>query len=98
VASAGTHPADRVNPGALAAAARHHLPLRRVRPRHVDDVRAPADLVVTVCDRAHEELPADLHWSVPDPVPAGTPQAFDAALEELERRVHGLTRAVSPAP
>ena len=32
-------------------------------------------LVITVCDQAHEELdPPDdwLHWSIPDPVPAGT--------------------------
>src|SRR3954469_16870513 len=35
VASAGTHPAQAVNPGALAAAARHDLPLRDVRPRQL---------------------------------------------------------------
>ena len=35
---------------------RHHLPLRRLRPRHIDEVQQDADLVVTVCDLAHEEL------------------------------------------
>jgi hypothetical protein len=28
-----------------------------------------------------------VHWSVPDPVPAGDEASFDAALEELARRV-----------
>ena len=72
-ASAGTRPADRIDPGAITAARRHHLPVRRVRPRHLSDVREDGDLIVTVCDLAHEELDgqAALHWSVPDPVPAG---------------------------
>jgi hypothetical protein len=50
------------------------------------------DLVVTVCDLAHEELGAQaaVHWSVPDPVPAGDPGSFDAALTELDRRVTRL--------
>jgi hypothetical protein len=49
-------------------------------------------LVVTVCDLAHEELGARaaVHWSVPDPVPAGDPGSFDAALTELDRRVTRL--------
>ena len=80
-ASAGTHPAQEIDPGAVAAAQRHHLPLPRVRPASIADVREDGDLVVTVCDLAHEELgePAALHWSVPDPVPAGDPGSFDAA-------------------
>jgi ArsR family transcriptional regulator, arsenate/arsenite/antimonite-responsive transcriptional repressor / arsenate reductase (thioredoxin) len=92
--AAGTHPAARINPGAIAAAQRHGLPLPRVRPRHLDEVAVDegADLVITVCDHAHETLGArpDLHWSVPDPVPVGRPEAFDAALTELSRRVADL--------
>ena len=54
--------------------------------------RSDDDLVVTVCDRAHEELgrPAAVHWSVPDPVPAGDPASFDAAVADLSRRVGRL--------
>ena len=37
--SAGTHPAAAIDPGAIAAAGRHRLPLPRLRPRHVGDVR-----------------------------------------------------------
>ena len=54
--SAGTHPAAAIDPGAIAAAARHRLPLPRLRPRHISEVRHDGDLVITVCDLAHEEL------------------------------------------
>jgi protein-tyrosine-phosphatase/DNA-binding HxlR family transcriptional regulator len=91
-ASAGTHPAAGIDPGAIAAAERHHLPLPRLRPRHISDVRHDGDLIVTVCDLAHEELAeaTAVHWSIPDPVPAGDPGSFDAALAELSRRVQRL--------
>jgi protein-tyrosine-phosphatase len=91
-ASAGTHPAVQIEPGALAAARRHRLPMRRLRPRHIGDVQQDGDLVITVCDLAHEELgrQAAVHWSVPDPVPAGDPVSFDAALAELSYRVERL--------
>jgi protein-tyrosine-phosphatase/DNA-binding MarR family transcriptional regulator len=88
-ASAGTHPATHIEPGAIAAARRHRLPMRRLRPRHISDVRRQGDLVITVCDLAHEELgrQAAVHWSVPDPVPSGDPASFDTALTELTSRV-----------
>ena len=90
--SAGTHPADRIEPGAIDTAVRHGLPLPRVKPRALADVVQNGDLVVTVCDLAHEELavPNELHWSVPDPVRVGTPAAFDAAYDEIESRVTAL--------
>jgi protein-tyrosine-phosphatase/DNA-binding HxlR family transcriptional regulator len=89
VASAGTHPAGAIAPGAIDAARRHRLPLPRLRPSRVSEVWHDGDLVVTVCDRAHEELGGlgAVHWSVPDPVPAGDRESFDAALAELDRRV-----------
>jgi protein-tyrosine-phosphatase/DNA-binding transcriptional ArsR family regulator len=90
--SAGTHPAAAIAPGAIAAAGRHRLPLPRLRPRHISEVRQDSDLVITVCDLAHEELGEALavHWSIPDPVPAGDPGSFDAALAELADRVGRL--------
>jgi len=90
--SAGTQPAPAIDPGAIAAAQRHRLPLPRLRPRHISDVRRQGDLVITVCDRAHEELDeaAAVHWSIPDPVPAGDPASFDAALAQLADRVGRL--------
>jgi protein-tyrosine-phosphatase len=91
-ASAGTRPASAIAPGAIEAARRHGLPMRRLRPRHISDVRQDGDLVITVCDLAHEELGglAAVHWSVPDPAPAGDDASFDAALDELGCRVRVL--------
>lgn len=90
--SAGTHPADRIDPGAIEVAGRHNLPLPRLRPRDFADVISEGDLVITVCDLAHEELsvPHGLHWSVPDPVRVGTDVAFDAAYDEIDGRVRTL--------
>ena len=98
-ASAGTNPAERIDPGAIAVAERHRLPLRRLRPRSIGDVQAGGDLVITVCDLAHEELGdrADLHWSVPDPARTGTPAAFDRAYHELTWRISDLAPRLRPA-
>lgn len=88
--SAGTHPASRVHPGAVAAAKRAGLDITGSIPRALERVGKLPGIVVTVCDQAHEELAPDdtwLHWSVPDPVPRGTRRAFDAALAELSERI-----------
>lgn len=95
--SAGTHPATAVHPGAVAAAERAGLALAAERPRHLGETEA-ADVVVTVCDRAHEELDVDAswwHWSVPDPAETGTAKAFDLALADLEHRIGALLQATS---
>lgn len=91
-ASAGTHPGRRIDPGAIDAAHRHGLPLPRARPRALGEVLGRDDLVVTVCDSAHEELGdlGGIHWSIPDPVRAGTQAAFDAAFDDISGRVHDL--------
>ena len=102
--SAGTHPAPAVHPGAIAAARRHRVPLAPVPPRHVDDVlrRDDADLVITVCDAAHEELalpdtnPGRLHWSVPDPARTGEDAAFDRVVTDLTGRIARVAPAVRP--
>jgi ArsR family transcriptional regulator, arsenate/arsenite/antimonite-responsive transcriptional repressor / arsenate reductase (thioredoxin) len=88
--SAGTEPAEAVHPGAIAAAARAGLDLREAAPRSLDAIRSMPPVVVTVCDRAHEELagpPQWLHWSIPDPVPDGGRAAFDATVAELRQRI-----------
>jgi protein-tyrosine-phosphatase/DNA-binding transcriptional ArsR family regulator len=97
-ASAGTHPAKAIDPGAVAAAQRHNLPLPRRRPRHISDVRHTGDLIITVCDLAHEELAGatTAHWSIPDPVPAGDQDSFDAALAQLADRVRRFTPRLVP--
>jgi ArsR family transcriptional regulator, arsenate/arsenite/antimonite-responsive transcriptional repressor / arsenate reductase (thioredoxin) len=90
--SAGTHPASRVHPGAIAAAKRAGMDIRGATPRTLDHVGELPGIVVTVCDQAHEELTPDdtwLHWSVPDPVTNGGRSAFDRALAALRERIGG---------
>jgi protein-tyrosine-phosphatase/DNA-binding transcriptional ArsR family regulator len=97
--SAGTHPAAEVHPGAIAAARRHGLNMRPRTPTYLDNVVARGDLVITVCDNAHEGLPADLariHWSIPDPGRAATRTAFDRAVDDLTVRIDRLVPTLQP--
>lgn len=90
--SAGTHPAMSVHRGAVAAARRAGLDLAAAQPKIVGRISGGTQ-VITVCDRAHEELtPASgwWHWSIPDPVELGTTAAFDAALADLDARITSL--------
>lgn len=94
VASAGTHPAERVHPRAIKVAHRHGLRLDFTGTAHLDDVVTDQDLVIAVCDSAHEDLTGTvrprLHWSVPDPVRTGTDAAFEAAYTDLAGRIDRL--------
>lgn len=93
--SAGTHPGAAIHPGAVAAAERHGLDLPDVAPRLLDEQDRRHSLVVTVCDRAHEELATDwAHWSIPDPVAAGGRRAFDEVVVSLADRTSSLARRV----
>lgn len=98
--SAGTHPSSCVHPGALAAARRHKLHLRPHTPRYLGDVLAAGDLVIAVCDNAHEELPSELarlHWSVADPARTARANAFDTAVDELTERIQHLAPTLKSA-
>ena len=92
--SAGTHPGNRVHPGAIAAAKRAGIDISGARPRALQPGDTDVDLVVTVCDRAHEELdvaPDWLHWSIPDPVDGAKVRAFDTTLAELAERIAAIS-------
>jgi ArsR family transcriptional regulator, arsenate/arsenite/antimonite-responsive transcriptional repressor / arsenate reductase (thioredoxin) len=97
-ASAGTHPAERVHPRAVRVARRHGLRLNGAGTAHIDDVVTDQDLVIAVCDNAHEDLTGAarprLHWSIPDPVRAGTDAAFEAAYTDLAGRID----RIAPTP
>ena len=96
--SAGTEPSPMIHAGAVAAARRAGLELGESAPRRL----APDDLthhVITVCDRAHEQL-ADRqdrshldqwHWSIPDPSIDGSDNAFDQALALIRDRIDAAT-------
>jgi protein-tyrosine-phosphatase/DNA-binding HxlR family transcriptional regulator len=99
VASAGTKPAARVHPRAIKVAHRHGLTVDPTGTAHVTDVVHDGDLVIAVCDNAHEDLSGgvrpQLHWSVPDPVRVGTDAAFEAAYTDLAGRIDRLAPAVA---
>jgi ArsR family transcriptional regulator, arsenate/arsenite/antimonite-responsive transcriptional repressor / arsenate reductase (thioredoxin) len=97
--SAGTHPGPRIHPRALAVAKRHGLHIETDRPKRLDDILHDDDLIVAVCDNAHEELGnafPRLHWSIPDPVPINTNAAFERAYIDIDRRIHHLTDLYAP--
>ncbi|GAA0495862.1 putative regulatory protein, ArsR family [Paractinoplanes deccanensis] len=98
VASAGTRPAARVHPRAVAVAHRHGLALDPAGTAHVDEVVHAGDLVIAVCDNAHEDMtgPARprLHWSVPDPARLDTDDAFETAYTELAGRIERIAPAL----
>jgi protein-tyrosine-phosphatase len=97
--SAGTHPADAVHPRAVQAAAAAGLDLNGAVPSSLDDLDERPDLVVTVCDLAHEELEQaglrELHWSTSDPAASGRLPAFHRALRSLETRIDRVAPLVA---
>jgi protein-tyrosine-phosphatase len=98
--SAGTHPGPRIHPRAIAVAERHGLRIERNRPKALDHVLHDDDLIIAVCDNAHEELGNTLprlHWSIPDPVPINTNAAFERAYTDINRRIHHLADLYAPA-
>lgn len=72
--SAGSHPAERVNPYAIRELEDRGIPWSGSVPRGLGEVeKQPWDLVITVCDRAKESCPVFsahptmAHWGLPDP-------------------------------
>ena len=91
--SAGTAPAERVHPGAVAAGRRAGLDLSDCRPRRVDRLDRGSQ-VVTVCDSVHESLEIGddwWHWSIADPIDSEDAAAFDHVVHEIHERIDHLT-------
>lgn len=97
-ASAGTHPASRINPKTRTAARRNGLTLVSTTPHSLDEVLRSEDLIISVCDAVNEELEpmanSRIHWSVPDPARLDSDEAFDSAVSELQDRVVALAPRV----
>ena len=98
-ASAGTHPAPRVNPLAVESLSRIGIRWTGHAPRTLDGLeREPWDFVITVCDHARETCPIFpgqpmlAHWGMEDPAAVeGTDEekrhAFDLARQLIARRI-----------
>jgi protein-tyrosine-phosphatase/DNA-binding HxlR family transcriptional regulator len=98
--SGGTHPARRIHPGAIRAAKERGCELPDSHPRPMPAI-GPTDLVITVCDKAHEELSATghsqrslIHWSVSDPLTSENSRAFEVVADVLSRRIDSLSSHV----
>ncbi len=88
-----------VHPGMVAAARRRHLPMRLLTPEHIDDVLRSDDLVspcATTPPRNCAAAVHRIHWSIPDSVRAGEPEAFDHTLAALTERIDRLVLALQP--
>jgi protein-tyrosine-phosphatase/DNA-binding transcriptional ArsR family regulator len=98
-ASAGTRPRAAMHPGAVRALRdRTGIDISGQRPRPLDAVAGTRfDHLVTLCDRAREELPAvgvttgrRSHWRSPHPAPRGDDSGFAALVADLDTRVRHL--------
>jgi arsenate reductase len=101
--SAGSHPAGRVRPEALAQIEFARMPVEDFRSKSWDEFAKPGapqmDFVFTVCDNAASEVcpvwpgqPMTAHWGVADPAATqGTPEQIERAFRDafviLDRRI-----------
>jgi len=98
--SAGSHPAGKVNPHALALLKRLNCPTDTLRSKSWEEFAAPSplvlDFVFTVCDNAAGEVcpvwpgqPMTAHWGIPDPAAAlGSDAEIALAFAETHRMLN----------
>ena len=105
--SAGTHPAPRVHPDAVALLGESGIDWSSKRPKTIEEVVDQHwDLIITVCDNAKESCPIFpgrpllAHWGVADPAHVEAPlerqRAFATAASILRWRID-LMLALPPA-
>jgi arsenate reductase len=100
--SAGSHPAGKVNPGALQVLQENGHSVDGLSSKSWDLFTATdapeIDIVITVCDNAAGETcplwpgsPITVHWGIADPAGIGNEEesrkAFEVAYQRLQRRV-----------
>lgn len=105
--SAGTQPAGRVHPEAIAAMREIGLDISAQRSKSIDEFRDRGfDLVITVCDDAAENCPvwlgrgAKAHIGFPDPAAASPNHVvaqFRAVRDALQDRLLSYLRQWQPA-
>ena len=104
--SAGSHPAGRVNPGALAKLSREGHDVEGLESKSWDVFSGasapPVDLVITVCDNAAGEScpiftgsPVTVHWGIRDPAIESDDDEliadeFDRAYAQLRGRIKAM--------
>lgn len=101
VRSAGSEPADRINPAVVEALGEIGLDASREFPKPLtDDAASAADVIVTMgCGDACPFYPGKryLDWQLDDP--AGQPLAAVRAIrDDIDARVRGLLSELLPPP
>lgn len=97
VLAAGTEPAHRLHPLAVAELDRRGMVPAQPRPAPLPASPDLGELRIVLCDHAYEAGVAGLHWSVPDPAVVGTSQAFREACDAIASRVARLAGRLVPA-
>jgi arsenate reductase (thioredoxin) len=100
VLSAGSEPADQVNPAAVQAMREKGVDLSGERPKLLSDSAVrQADVVITMgCGDACPFYPGKRYedWELPDPAGQGLEQVRPIR-DEIERRVRKLVQELAPA-
>jgi protein-tyrosine-phosphatase/DNA-binding transcriptional ArsR family regulator len=110
VTSAGSRPKPRLHPNtARVLGEQFGIDIAGQQPRHLDTLAGRRfDHVITLCDKAREvcpefpEHPHRIHWSIPDPAPAGATDqasypAFEHTAADINTRVRHLLPVLTPA-
>ena len=99
VFSAGSEPADRVHPMAIAVMDEMGMSLAGAKPKHLSQFLGdPWDYVITMCDRARDACPVfpgdveRIHWGFDDPAEAassdeGRQLVFRRVRDEIAQRI-----------
>lgn len=108
--SAGSHPAGKVNPFALAQLRKERIPAEGYRSKSWDEFGAPGaiqfDIVITVCSDAAGEAcpvwpgrPLKAHWGIDDPARVqGTDREKAEAFERAYARLYSKIRTLMAIP
>jgi arsenate reductase (thioredoxin) len=101
VTSAGSAPADEINPAVRAVMDEVGVDLSRAFPKKLTtDAVEAADVVITIgCGDACPVYPGKRHldWELPDPAGKGV-DAVRPIRDDIDRRVRGLLRELVPDP
>jgi ArsR family transcriptional regulator, arsenate/arsenite/antimonite-responsive transcriptional repressor / arsenate reductase (thioredoxin) len=91
VISAGSHPREHIHPSAVRVLSEDYgIDIAGQRPRQLATMTGRRfDYIISLCDKVREVCPEfpghprHIHWSIPDPAPAG---AHDQAVAAAVRR------------